>query len=211
MNNIPTQLKILADSSELYEKSEKIGEMFNLHINQVGELDAEIRDILDGFSKSADFVKHIMSRLEIDRATADKIATEINKEVFVSIREQLQAMQADVVDEEAAAEEKALIKNKRSISDLEQLGGFTIEPQPGAGDTGISHIEGKERLINGIENPAPVEIRGVASENVSKTEPLVDHLLSGPKVRIEQKSEIKPTVPPVVKASSTDLYREPIQ
>ena len=60
---IPDQIKKFANSAELYDLVEKIGAKFSLHIDQMGELYAEISDILLGFSKSSEFTKHITQRL----------------------------------------------------------------------------------------------------------------------------------------------------
>src|SRR5690348_837509 len=92
MENIPQQFKELARSAELYDTVEKIGATFDLHIDQIGELDAEIRDILEGSSQSADFSKHVAERLEIDRSLAEKITLAVNKEIFGAIKSKLQSM-----------------------------------------------------------------------------------------------------------------------
>ncbi|MFA6404635.1 MAG: hypothetical protein WCW03_01385 [Candidatus Paceibacterota bacterium] len=88
--NIPDQIKKVASSIELSDSIVKIGNRFSLHVDQIGELGAEIRDILFGFSKSSDFVKHVSERLEVNRDLAEKIAIEVNKEVFAVIKAKLQ-------------------------------------------------------------------------------------------------------------------------
>ena len=77
--NIPQQIKRLAFSPEIYKQTEKIGDMFNLHIDQIGELDAEITDIFMGKSESKKFVEHIITRLEIDRKLANQISSTNHK------------------------------------------------------------------------------------------------------------------------------------
>lgn len=215
---IPAQLKELARSPDLYIQSEKIGNKFNLHIDQIGELDAEIRDVLGGYSKSSDFIKHIMERLEIDRITADKITEEVNKEVFSSIREQLQKMQDETIGEsDGIADEKITsktqqdqVKNQQSIADLERIGGFSIEPTPNQNGNGTMPanlpraedvVESHDELISGIENPPPMRLSNrmpvkpsVATPEESHTDILVDHLLANPVAAAEQK--ISKTVEP---------------
>jgi len=234
--NIPAQLKELADSPDLYIQSEKIGEKFNLNINQTGEMDAEIRDILSGCSKSSDFIKHIMERLEIDRITADKITEEVNKEVFSSIRDQLQKMQSDIKDDNAVVDEQITIKPQQSMADLERVGGFTIDPtgQNGNGNgaapanlPGAEAVtESREDLVSGIENPTsmmtsnPILTKpSVAMLEEDHTDILVDHLLTNPTGAAEEKIAKPvemPTSMPIAKevpkkVPTADSYREPIE
>ena len=227
MQTIPAQLKELSESPDLYIQSEKIGDKFNLHINQTGELDAEIRNVLGGFSKSSDFIKHIMERLEIDRITADKITEEVNKEVFGSIKEQLQKMQSNVKGDDDIVDEQITSKPQQSLADLERVGGFTIEPtgQNGNGSGAVPAnlpgaevvTESKEDLVAGIENPPPLHPSSVAPEE-NHTDILVDHLLANPTGAAEEKitkpGEM-PTSMPIArevpkKAPMADSYREPI-
>lgn len=228
MSDIPTQLKELANSPDLYIQSEKVGNKFNLHIDQIGELDAEIRDVLDGFSKSSDFIKHIMERLEIDRVTADKITEEVNKEVFGSIREQLQKMQSEVKGDDGIVGEQMTIKPQQSMADLERVGGFTIEPtgQNGNGNGAApanlpgaeAVMESKEDLLSGIEDPATIPPKNAAAKE-DHADILVDHLLANPTGATEQKI-VKPVEKPAStavaqetpkKAPIADSYREPIE
>jgi hypothetical protein len=232
MNTIPAQLKELARSPELYTQSEKIGDEFDLHINQIGELDAEIRDVLSGYSKSSDFIKHIMERLEIDRGTADKITGEVNKEVFGSIKEQLQKMQSEAGEDGGIADEKITSKNQQDISDLERVGGFNIEPTPGQNGNGSAPtnlpgaeemVESHDELIAGIENPTSMMTSNLISTKPSTTTPeenhtdiIVDHLLTGPVAAAEQKT-VKPAEPvksaliEPKKPAGPDPYKEAIE
>ena len=193
INTYPSINKII-DSKELIATIRQIGEKFNLHIDQTGELYAEIRDILKGLNKSSDFVSHITNRLEIDSSVAKNIANELNEKIFKDIRSTLKT---ETNQDEASS----------TVSDLEQIGGFTIEPKQVSDDQKTSEgVESRDKLIEGIENPHATE----------ETEPLVDHLLSQPVVSIEQKiTKVAPTTLPIQKPtpkpSSTDLYREPIE
>jgi len=179
MDNIPSQFKKLAESAELYDQSEKVGGKFGLLIDQIGELDAEIRGVLLGIFKPADFPHHLVERLEIKLDVAQQITEEVNKEIFQVIKAQLQAETPP----------------NTSNSDLEKIGGFTIE-----------------------EESAPLH----HPEPETHTEPLVDHLLSRPtyipqeKVSVAPVVQVPPTAPvkpveAIKKPSGPDLYREPIE
>src|SRR5689334_227770 len=158
MDNIPPQFKKLAESAELYDQSEKVGAKFGLMIDQIGEMDAEIRGVLLGLFKPLDFTKHIMERLEIERGKAEAITQEVNKEIFDTLKS---VLKADVPS------------NSSEISAIESAGDFSIEQHKPEGDekteslkamSDAQNIENKEDILQGIED--------------SHTEPLVDHLLS---------------------------------
>ncbi len=185
---IPDEIKQLASSVEIFDKCQAIGKLFGFHVDQIGELDAEIRDILDGRNKSSDFTAHIMKRLDITREIADKVATEANKEVFDFI--------------------KSKLGNSISTSSLEVAGNFSIEkelttnsePTP----ANITPAN-KAKILNDIEFPMSVKGRLGNMETGSSyadnhTEPLVDQLLSMPTNIVEQKVVVS-TPDPVKPAS----------
>lgn len=212
--NISNEIKKTVFSSKLSDTIIKIGKDFDLHIDQTGELGAEIRDILLGINKSTDFINHIMDRLEIKKDLANQIATEVNKEIFSAIKSNLQSQ----------AEE-----NNPSISSLEHAGNFHVEKDLQADtnnnenneENGVTYAD-REKILRELENP-PLNTqnrgdRGVippnlpisnedagpftqnknkSMENQNHTEPLVDHLLSNPAGQSEKKVtvETKEAVP----------------
>ncbi|MBP6858555.1 MAG: hypothetical protein KBC33_01850 [Candidatus Pacebacteria bacterium] len=163
MHQTPPEFKKLADSAELYDRSEAIGAKFGLLIDQVGELDAEIRDILNGVSESGDFIKHIMQRLEIDRGLAEKIVAEVNAAVFQTLKEQIQAQ--TTVEENAA-----------SVANIEKVGGFSIEKERVATESKVSAAD-RSQILEHLENPPVPKGAYSKSSSDNHTEPLVDHLL----------------------------------
>jgi hypothetical protein len=117
MNNlIPENIKKFANSPDIYISVEKIGGIFGLHIDQLGELDAEIRSIILGINESSDFIKHISERLEIDKDLAEKIAVEVNKEIFSVLKAQMQSENKN----------SSGYNTESNINALEQAGRFEI-------------------------------------------------------------------------------------
>ena len=186
--------------SDIYKKTESIQEKFGLHIDQLGELDAEILDVLNGIAKPTDFVKHIQSRLEIDEDTAKKITDEVNQLVLEAIKAKLQ------------------------LQAIEQAGGFEIERPDApavaaaspdkpvnllANDSSIEQpVEAKRDIMAGIENPGPAPVR---------KEPLVEQLLRAANAMPEQQivrettAQPKKPLPPVPpQPAGSDPYREAI-
>ena len=165
--------------------------MFNLNIDQMGELYAEIMDIFGGKRSSKDFVGDITDRLEIDAKSAVKIAQEVNKVIFQVIKSGMQA-ESTTNDTQTT--------NRATISSIEQAGGFTIEhdhPQSAASG-GANGMDGasasdaqesdREALLAGIENPTALK---AAPMHETYTEPLIDHLLANPVATTEQKVQQK--------------------
>lgn len=195
MDQLPNKLDF---TPEIYKKTEVIQKEFDLYLDQVGELEAEIIDVFTGHSKSKDFVDHIMKRLEIDRDKANKIAAEVNKEIFGELRRYMR---------------EQLVSEEKSVSDLEQVGGFTIEKEPNQNSAiqNTAPVESRSEILAGIENPKPAP--------VVMTDPLVDHLLTTPTILPAQNSapatagtpESKlPTAPEKPKTPVPDPYHEPI-
>jgi hypothetical protein len=122
-DNIPTQIKQFAKSPEIFLSCEEIGKLFDLHIDQIGELDSEIRTILLGIHKSSDFISNVTQRLEIDESIANKIAEEVNKKIFNILKEKIKAETTEEKTPEPSIQTPPIVDH----SDLERAGGFTIE------------------------------------------------------------------------------------
>jgi len=184
MNQTPQEFKKLADSAELYDQSEAIGAKFDLHIDQIGELDAEIRDILNGVSDSADFSAHIMSRLEINRKMADEIVVEVNKAVFQVLRDRMQSDQNTNTTDATPS-----VTPQMNNSTLEKVGNFNIEKEPRTQEVRVTSSD-RGAILAHLENPPG---QGSTTSAESHTEPLVDHLLQSP---IALSAHMQHTTPP---------------
>lgn len=180
-NNIPDSIKVLADSPEIFDATEKVGKKFGLHIDQIGELDAHIRQVLRGYESSKEFTKNIQQSLEINGDLAKDITSEVNQVIFQTIRAKLQS--------ESTEQEK-------TVSPLEKAGNFSVEPSlasPSADgrepesttNNGEVTEEDRADILSGIENPAPT----MPTPADHRAEPLVDHLLSNPASQPEQNVE----------------------
>jgi len=129
-----TSLKDFATSLEIFDVCEEIGKINNLHIDQVGELDSEIRGILLGINQSDDFIDHVVKRLEIDRKLAEKITEEVNEKVFEVLKAKLRSKE---IIESTLRNTPNKINPVNSFTprepvshtDLEKAGDFTIETE----------------------------------------------------------------------------------
>lgn len=85
--NIPQEILDVAESATLFDKVELVTKPFDLHINQVGELDSIIREALRGEIPREEILKYIVENLEVDDVTGNKILKTINLEIFQKLRE----------------------------------------------------------------------------------------------------------------------------
>ncbi len=174
MINQNTNIDKLAESVEIFHAAQKIGDEFGLHIDQVGELDAQIRQVLIGKAKPDKFSDDIKEALEITNEIAAKVTAKVNDEVFKVLRNLMQ-------------QETTTPTTPPNNTAIEQAGNFQVENEnkdyehPKEIDTSaiMNHIEKDSEPVN---VPQP------------KTEPLVDQLLSGPAAVPEERVEEKPVV-----------------
>jgi seryl-tRNA synthetase len=213
MNTIPKEIQEFSESADLFDISEKIGNQFGLHIDQIGELDSRIRAILRGLASSKTFSNEIQKVLEITPDLASKITEEVNKQVFQVLKTKMQDIE------------------KSSISDLEKIGNFTIEqPEKEEAEEKTESLKSmsdetvtsthREALLNALENPEPTPQPVMSTGDNIHTEPLVDLLMNKP-TSIPEERVVKmspaptpvatPKVEPVKKvALGPDPYRETI-
>lgn len=202
IEGLPEEIRSLILSSDFYEKIKSIGEKYNLHIDQTGELERETRMILAGLSRSKDFVDRIIFKLEIEKGQAEEIATEINTQIFQSIRSALQKVQEE------------------TEPDLDAMPEPPLEPEIDRGSMNRADI------LNGIENPQTTSTRPInvleqsGSNQHANGDDMVDRMLTGTvtqpivtETRAGNPSAPTPaptTAPNPIKKYSADPYREPI-
>ncbi|HEX7724282.1 MAG TPA: hypothetical protein VF438_00910 [Candidatus Paceibacterota bacterium] len=215
--NIPTQVQDLADSAELFTLCRKIGDEFNLNLDQIGELDSQIRWVLRGHANASSFSTDIQSLLEIDADKARMITNRINKDVFDTLKN---LMDAHATETSLQAIEKAgdfeIERPRATIPVRENVNILEEEPQDAIASS--ESIEQKRDIVEGIENPAPAVMKPAETQQYPKKEPLVEQLLRGttavPEQKIVRSAPIEPkksapvSVPP--RPAGSDPYREAI-
>jgi hypothetical protein len=236
---LPKDLQDAISSTEVHDSIVAIGNKYELHVDQLGEMVDLVGLIMLGLSPSKDFVNNFSREAGVKTDIASSVAQDINKEVFDRIRASMQKIEAEggharelqtnEINKETVEEQQT--KSQQSITDLERIGGFSIEPtgQNGNGNgsapanlPGAEEVaESKDDLVSGIENPTSIATSSLIATKPSITAPeenhtdiIVDHLLAGPVAAAEQKT-VKPVEP--VKSAPTepkkpvghDSYREP--
>ena len=210
MPDIPQQFIDFADSAELYDQVKRVGDRFSLHIDQIGELDAAIADVLYGVDKAQDFSMHIAERLEIDRKAADLITQEVNQQIFEALK---QKMQSQTIPEPLASV---------TISPLERAGNFSIEPDISTAPIGKmgggnsmgrwgtmapeKPVEDRSAILKHIEDPTVPASKSAGTAETAHYEPLVDQLLNGPAAIPAEKIVRKPDIPLPPKSPTVSVH-----
>ncbi len=89
----PELLRKIMYADETIAVIRRIGSAHQLHIDQVGGLVDEIDYVILGLEPSIKFTANIQERLGISAAEAEQIAMEVNKEIFMKIRESLKQLE----------------------------------------------------------------------------------------------------------------------
>jgi len=198
----PKNINILANSKKIYDSVEKIGDKFGLHIDQMGELDAEIRCILLQIHKSSDFVDNICQRLEIERDLAEKVAEEVNKDIFEAIKSEMKS--ETEIDQP---------NRKNDISALERIGDFKIlKDNGGNGDSEKSVVGDGNKDVNDNTTTFTADNaeNGEKWEEETHTVPIIDTQVTNPLESIPKQptSFIAPTAQNTVEEPRQDEGRK---
>ena len=87
LDSLPENIQKIIYGPEIDIAVQKIGQKYQLHIDEMGLLHAEIVDVMIGKTESEDFVPYLIETLEIDREKAASIAEEVNTLLLTHIRD----------------------------------------------------------------------------------------------------------------------------
>lgn len=218
MKSLPPDLQAAMVSVDTANKVQQIADRHDMHIDQAGELADITSLVMLGIIKSSSFVSELSKRAEITTNEAIKIGSEVNNEIFNSVRASLQKIQEKIdsvgqKDEKVVAPSNLPTPNPSSpvpnFAGLEKAGQFTIEKTTPISSSPQYKNENinKDALLKSIEDkPGPAVI------------PMIDHLLTAhvntpenveiKKVEVVEKKapEVKPVE--VKKPYTADPYRE---
>lgn len=202
-NQIPQQIVDAIESSWVFEALEKIGETYGLHIDQIGQLDVDTRRTLLGKEKSSDYIKNITENLEISSELAEKIATDVNTQIFLPLREHLQKTQ-EAVESVVEQPQSTPSTPPPPANPVEKVGNINIIRRPASSSPQYNDSKlDKDAVLHDLEN-----IEKLKPQNAPN---FVEHLLGNPVQSPAQTEVKKPTPPPQPqKKYDTDPYREQI-
>ncbi len=195
-DSLPADIKAAITSTDVAQKLTDIGQKHQLHLDQVETLEEEVTLAMLGVTSLDDFVDRVEEKLNVDSDMAIDIATDVNEEVLLSIRESIQKIQLSQ-EENEAPEEVPNAEREQILSDIEN-------PRPTA-ERGATPITNPEREIaaRSATDSFVADKLSAPSISVGKTET----------VKVPQSPEAPGTHPPAGEAGkkySADPYREPI-
>ena len=198
--SLPKEVQAVLTSTETAETIKAISQRNGLKIDQESTLFDLVADVLLGNLPSKEFVKNFSDKADLSTEKAREVAEEINTEIFGQIR---LSMRLAGEKAESASEQQ---KQSQSVTDLERIGGFTIEKEEmtNSNDTTNEgmYVEKRPEILAGLENPPT-------------SDALVDHLLTIPTIIPPEHTTSSPLTKSDVTATSTpkpasDPYKEPI-
>ncbi|MEA2112707.1 MAG: hypothetical protein U9P50_01915 [Patescibacteria group bacterium] len=201
-NSIPDNVRQAISSTEVNRKLKNIVDRYKLQLDEGEELTKEIGYVMLGLRDSGDFIKNIQKATELDKATAEKIAEDINniilKEIKTSLR--IATQKPDRLDEEEDNfdEEKQQQVRDELIKEIETPTENIITPPTNQKIT-TDLIKKPEQELQKIDNKNPGS-KPVNKENYIKD--VEDEKSNQPKKEFEQNLE---------KDYIIDPYREPIE
>ena len=136
--SLPDSIKDIISAEGITDKITTIGSKHNLLIDKQGILVDEIGLVMFGLTHPDKFVESIKNRLEISQSEAEAIATDVNNEILLEIREELKKISAKNAEEE---------KTSNLAHDSEH---------PVESDEHHATLK-REDILRDIEDPAPVK------------------------------------------------------
>ncbi len=116
-SELPADVKEAITSVDTIEVINELKEKYKLHIDQIGQLSAQITLVMAGAVSPQRFVSDIESSMRIPKETAQAITSEVNKKVFRTIRTTLKNIQLKENPSELKKEEKNTVPQKPKITD----------------------------------------------------------------------------------------------
>lgn len=92
-NQIPQDIMDIIQSSDVYIKLEEIGNVFDLNIDQVGELNLLTEQVMIGKIPSNKYIDTVAKELEITRNKARDIVDAVNNKIFFMVKESIRKIQ----------------------------------------------------------------------------------------------------------------------
>lgn len=172
LKKVPEEIKKKFFSIETARKIQVIGENNGLNLDQINTLIEETGLTMLGIKSSEDFTKSVARSLNISKESSLSIIAEINDSVLSVIKTEVR----EQLDSKQRLNEYSGLKSS-SISNIEKVGGFSIEKDRTATEPKVTSAD-REKILDHLENP-PTQPATYPKSNSPEnhTEPLVDHLL----------------------------------
>lgn len=153
--SLPPALQQAIRSGNLRDKLKGIAEKFKLHIDQAAALENQTVTVMMGLQTPLEYAKSLEDELLVSEDTSYYIAEEVNKEIFLPIREHLKKL---FEDEGRRAEEEA--KQRENIPQKPVAPQSAPAPKrlPGQDE----ETESPEDILAAIEKPPALKVSPAA-------------------------------------------------
>jgi len=115
---LPEDVRGAITATPWREKLKKISEKHNLHIDQAGHLGEETAIVMFGLDHTDNLVANIAKHVEVSEEKAEAIAEDLNREIFLKVRESLKKIFEQKNDQEAAKQPEAETEETPSREDI---------------------------------------------------------------------------------------------
>ncbi|MDE1875015.1 MAG: hypothetical protein KGH68_03050 [Patescibacteria group bacterium] len=113
-DRLPADVRSAIESNDVASRLEKIGEKHGLHIDQIGTLEQTVGSVMMGDIHPDDFVGEISDTLDLSDEDAVALATDVNTEIFLPVRESLIKVHSDRPDDTPPVQTPGLVMEKLS-------------------------------------------------------------------------------------------------
>ncbi len=189
-DSLPPDIQALINSAEMLSAVQSVATKYKLHIDQTGILEAEVADVMAGFSPIDKFVSNLVSALSIDQTTAEGVAKDINEGLFLKIRESMKKTYEAQKEGAPVATSKPAAASAPTVPAVPAL----VVPKP-------TQVHPADMMLAApsVSTAPPVP----------KTAPPIPTTPPAPAASQAPKADTPPQEPPKPKPYSTDPYREP--
>jgi len=116
-SELPADVKEAITSVDTMDIINELKEKYKLHIDQIGQLSAQITLVMAGAASPDRFISDIESSMRISKETAQAITGEVNEKIFRTIRNTLKDIQLKERPEELKKESKNAVPQKPIVTD----------------------------------------------------------------------------------------------
>lgn len=185
-----------------------IGRKHSMHIDRIGELQTEVMLVVLGLISPRDFQNELMSRIEPNREIALEVSDEVNKRVFIRIRDFMK----DFYEREGAyvspEKEDELRNSEKSVLRTAgiKVGDEANEPEPAIPTVPFPLSVENDEIVSLVSESELEHAVPPAKADTVIAE--VTSAMSKPEV---YKSPITVMTPKTVPKNFLDPYREPVE
>lgn len=188
---LPEPVKKAIGSFDWAREVFDIGRKHNMHIDRIGELQTEVMLVVLGLTSPADFQTELLEKIEPNRDIAYEVSDEVNKRVFIRIRDFMKGFYENEAAAPAPAKDDELASSEKSVL---RGAGISLDGEP----------EPEEVVTIVTEDEAPTPVALTPDPVTAK----VAEAMKAPEVK---KAVVSVMTPANVSKNFLDPYREPIE